>query len=100
MHTVVDSVQTQLSTANSGTKHLLTSAASLRSERMATADKQALIAVFLRRFTLSDSEIKTMTSREAPVGRELFRVIERTQEIRKDCRVLMSGEEAEEAKAG
>lgn len=100
MHTTVDTVQSQLSQANSGTKHLLSSAASLRAERLATADRQAIVAVFLRRFTLSEREVKAMTSREVPVGRELFEAIERTEAIRRDCRVLLSGEAAEEAKAG
>lgn len=100
MHTTVDGVQAQLSKANSGTKHLLSSAASLRAERLATADKQAIVTVFLKRFTLSDREIKAMTSRDVPVGRELFHAIERTEAIRKDCRVLMGGDAAEEAKAG
>jgi hypothetical protein len=100
MHQVVDSVQGQLSTANSGTKHLLSSAASLRTERLAAADKQAIVTVFLRRFTLTDREIKIMTSREVPVGKELFDAIERTETIRSDCRVLLSGEASEEAKAG
>ena len=100
MHSTVDSVQNQLITANSGTKHLLASAASLRTERLATADRQAIAAVFLRRFTLSDREIRAMTSRESPVNRELFDAIERTERIRDDCRVLMSGDAAEEAKAG
>lgn len=100
MHGVVDSVQSQLSTANSGTKHLLSSAASLRAERLATADKQAIVTVFLKRFTLSESEVRAMTSRDVPVGREMFNAIERTEAIRKDCRVLMGGDAAEEAKAG
>jgi hypothetical protein len=100
MHDVVDSVQTQLSTANSGTKHLLSSAASLRAERLAAADKQAIVTVFLRRFTLSEREIKAMTSREIPVGRELFDAIERTENIRRDCAVLLSGEASDEVKAG
>jgi hypothetical protein len=100
MHTTVDTVQSQLSQANSGTKHLLSSAASLRAERLAAADRQAIVAVFLRRFTLSDREVKAMTSREVPVGKVLFEAIERTEAIRRDCRVLMSGEAAEEAKAG
>lgn len=100
MHTTVDTVQSQLAQANSGTKHLLSSAASLRAERLAVADRQAIVAVFLRRFTLTEREVKAMTSREVPVGRELFEAIERTEAIRRDCRVLMSGEAAEEAKAG
>jgi len=100
MHNVVDNVQTQLSTANSGTKHLLSSAASLRAERLATSDKQAIVTVFLKRFTLSEKEVKAMTSRDVPVGRELFEAIRRTEEIRSDCRVLLSGEASEEAKAG
>lgn len=41
-----------------------------------------------------------MTSREVPVGKELFDAIERTETIRSDCRVLLSGEASEEAKAG
>lgn len=100
MHGVVDSVQAQLATANSGTKHLLFSAASLRTERLATADKEAIVTVFLRRFTLSEKEIRAMNSREVPVGRDLFDAIERTETIRQDCRVLLSGEASEEAQAG
>lgn len=100
LHGVVDNVQSQLSSANSGTKHLLASAASLRADRAATSDKQAIVTVFLKRFTLSEKEVKALTSRDVPVGRDLFEAIRRTEEIREDCRVLMSGEASEEAKAG
>lgn len=100
MHGVVDGVEAQLATANSGTKHLLASAASLRAERLATADKQAIVTVFLRRFTLTESEVQALTSREVLVGKEVFDAIARTEEIREDCRVLMSGDAVEEAKAG
>ena len=100
MHTVVDTVQSQLSTANSGTKHLLSSAASLRAERLAASDRQAIVTVFLKRYTLSDEEVNAMNGRDVPVGKEVFDAIRRTENIRRDCRILMSGEAVEEAKAG
>lgn len=100
MHGVVDTVEAQLKTANSGTKHLLASATTLRAERLAAADRHAIITVFLRRFTLSEREVAAMTSREVPVGREMFDAIARTERIRHDCKSLMSGDNIDEARAG
>lgn len=63
--------------------------------RQATATKQAIIALFLARFTLTEAETQAVTSREVPVARALFDAMDRIEQIRSDCRVLLSGEEGE-----
>lgn len=68
--------------------------------RASTALKQSIVTVFLARFTLSEADLRAINSREVPVGRELFRAMDKTEAIRKDCRVLLSGEGGESTKAG
>jgi len=55
--------------------------------------RATLINLFLSRFTLAQSELETLTSRDVPVGLPLFAAMDRVKEIRKDCRALLGGEE-------
>jgi hypothetical protein len=52
-----------------------------------------IIERFLGRFTLSDSELAALTSREIPVGNNLFEALDRVERIRFDCQALLAGEE-------
>jgi len=62
-------------------------------------DKKSIINLFLARFTLTDSEVEAINSREVPIGRRFFDAMDKTERIREDCRVLMSGEDGS-TKAG
>lgn len=62
--------------------------------------QQTLVHLFLTRFTLSEDEIKALTSREVPVGQELFAAMDKVDRIRADCRALLSGEAGEGTQAG
>ncbi|KAJ3516161.1 hypothetical protein NLJ89_g1297 [Agrocybe chaxingu] len=93
MRASCDEAETQLALTNESSKMLLERAGHLRDERQEVEDKKSIITLFLARFTLSDSEVEAMTSREVPVGQRFFEAMDKTERIREDCRVLMSGEE-------
>ncbi|BGP43615.1 Golgi transport complex subunit 6 [Rhodotorula kratochvilovae] len=100
MHVCCDEVQTELDKANQGTRYLLEHAEGLRQQRATTTVQQSLVHVFLSRFTLTDAELRALTSREVPVGPELFAAMDKTERIRADCRALLSGEAGEGTQAG
>ncbi|WVF66103.1 hypothetical protein IAT40_000842 [Kwoniella sp. CBS 6097] len=88
-----DQVQSELDQANSGTKYLLERADGLRSQRASAQLRSSLISLFLGKFTLSEAELGALGSREVAVGQSLFSALDRVERIRKDCEVLLSGEE-------
>ncbi|KAK4056417.1 Golgi transport complex subunit 6 [Microbotryomycetes sp. JL221] len=100
MHLCCDQVQTQLEKANSGTKYLLEHAQGLRQQRATAQNQQALVHLFLSRFTLTDQEVRALTSPDVPVGPELFAAMDKTERIRQDCRSLLSGELGDGTQAG
>ena len=71
-----------------------------RSRSATTTVQQSLVHLFLSRFTLTDAELRALTSREVPVGQELFDAMDKTERIRADCRALLSGEAGEGTQAG
>ncbi|KAF9065515.1 Golgi CORVET complex core vacuolar protein 8-domain-containing protein [Rhodocollybia butyracea] len=46
----------------------------------------------LNRFTLFEEEMEALTSRNVPVGKRFFQVMDKTEQICEDCRALMAGE--------
>ena len=50
------------------------------------------LLLFLDRFILND-EVEAITSREISLGSQFFSAMNKTERIRGDCRVLMSGED-------
>ena len=55
--------------------------------------RSSIVSLFLDRFTLTEEEVETMTSRNVPVGESLFEAMDKADRIRDDCRVLMDGED-------
>ncbi|SGY81921.1 BQ5605_C009g05534 [Microbotryum silenes-dioicae] len=100
MHTCCDQVEQQLASANSGTRYLLEHVEGLRQQRAATTVQQSLVHLFLTRFSLTDDELRILTSREIPVGPDLFAAMNKTERIRSDCRALLSGEAGQGTLAG
>ncbi|GAA5901349.1 Golgi transport complex subunit COG6 [Sporobolomyces salmoneus] len=100
MHVCCDEVQSELDKANKGTRYLLEHAEGLRQQRSNVVVQQSLVHLFLTRFTLSDAELRTLSSRDVSVGPELFAAMDKTERIRADCRALLSGEAGEGTKAG
>ncbi|GAA5872099.1 hypothetical protein JCM16303_000978 [Sporobolomyces ruberrimus] len=100
MHVCCDEVQSELDKANKGTRYLLEHAEGLRSQRANVTVQQSLVHLFLTRFTLSDAELRALSSRDVPVGPELFVAMDKTVRVRADCRALLSGEAGEGTKAG
>ncbi len=64
-----------------------------------TGAKQAVVADFLARFTLTETETQAIASRDVDVGQPLFNAMDRIERIREDSRQLMVGEEGQ-TKAG
>ncbi|KAI0029221.1 oligomeric complex COG6 [Vararia minispora EC-137] len=93
MRSRCDEAQTQLRTTNQACRSLLDRAESLREERQDVERRRSIVTLFLSRFTLADEESEAMVSGEVPIGRRFFAAMDRTYQIREDCRVLMSGEE-------
>ena len=56
------------------------------------ATRQMIVSLFLSRFTLTEAETEAITSRDIPVGKHMFDAIDRTQEIRDSCQILLSGD--------
>jgi hypothetical protein len=113
MQSRCDQVQMQLEQANSGTKHLLERAevlgshkyvtgevscqpkhfdqfATLRLPRASTELRAQIADLFISRFTLSQAEIATLSSRDIAVGPDLFTAMDRVVEIRRDCQSLFA----------
>lgn len=62
-------------------------------DRQEVETRKSIVLLFLDRFTLNDEEVEAITSREVAVGPRFFQSMDKTERIRADCRVLMSGED-------
>ncbi|KAH7908757.1 oligomeric Golgi complex subunit 6 [Hygrophoropsis aurantiaca] len=93
MRVSCDDAETQLRQTAEASKSLLDRAESLRNEREIVETRKSIVLLFLDRFTVTDDEIEAMTSRDIPVGKRFFTAMSKTERIRADCRVLMSGED-------
>ncbi|KAG8217988.1 oligomeric complex COG6 [Butyriboletus roseoflavus] len=74
-------------------RSLLEQAESLRYERQEVETQKSIVLLFLDRFTLNDDEVEAITSREISLDPRFFSAMNKTERIRGDCRVLMSGED-------
>ncbi|KAJ7071469.1 oligomeric Golgi complex subunit 6 [Mycena amicta] len=99
MHVSCDEAENQLKLTSDASAMLLERAGSLSEERQEVENKKTIVSLFLSRFTLNAEEVEAMTSRDVPVGKRFFQTMDKTEQIRRDCRVLMAGEE-EPTKAG
>ncbi|KAG5635825.1 hypothetical protein H0H81_010012 [Sphagnurus paluster] len=88
-----DDAEKQLQLTTESSKTLLERAGNLREERQEVENKKSIVTEFLARFTLNDEEAEVITSRDHPVGQRFFEVMDKTERIRDDCRILMSGED-------
>ncbi|KAJ2912469.1 hypothetical protein MD484_g7951, partial [Candolleomyces efflorescens] len=100
MHAACAEAEGQLQSTNEASKAVLERAGNLRDERQEVEDKKSIITLFLSKFTLSSDEVEALTSREVPVGPTFFSAMDKTEQIRQDCRVLMAGDEDGPTKAG
>ena len=56
-------------------------------------DRKSIIDLFLNKFTLTEEEAGTIKSGNAPIDTRFFQIMDKTNKIRDDCRVLMAGED-------
>ncbi|KAG9308405.1 oligomeric complex COG6 [Chiua virens] len=88
-----DDAEAQLKLTEEASRSLLEQAESLKTERQAVETRKSIVLLFLDHFTLNDDEVEAITSRELSLGSPFFSALNKTERIRADCRVLMSGEE-------
>ncbi|KAF9014960.1 oligomeric Golgi complex subunit 6 [Cyathus striatus] len=88
-----DDAERQLSLTNEASRDVLERAGNLRDERQAVDGKKSIISLFLDRFKLTGDETEALTSRDVSIGTAFFAALDKTEQIREDCRVLMSGED-------
>ncbi|KAJ7225913.1 oligomeric complex COG6 [Mycena pura] len=93
MHASCDEAETHLKLTHESSTRLLERAGSLSEERQEVENKKTIVSLFLSRFTLNEEEVEALTSRDIPVGQRFFKAMDKTEQIRTDCRVLMAGEE-------
>ena len=65
----------------------------LINDREDVETRKSIVLLFLDRFTLDDEEAAAITSREIAIGPKFLQSMDKTERIRADCRVLMSGED-------
>ncbi|KAF8583843.1 oligomeric complex COG6 [Ramaria rubella] len=87
-----DEAQAQLKATNDACKHLLDRAEGLRSQRSIMTTRQSIVSLFLSQYTLTEAETEAITSRDIPVGKRMFDAMHKTEKIRDDCKILLSGE--------
>ena len=61
--------------------------------RQEAETKKMIATLFLQRFTLTKEEAEAIAERDVPVGERFFTAMDRSERIRDDCRLLMSGED-------
>ncbi|KAJ8522928.1 hypothetical protein ONZ45_g610 [Pleurotus djamor] len=93
LHVGCDEAETQLAFTQESSKSILEHAGNLNIERTQVERKISVVELFLAKFTLSEDEIQSLTSPEASVGQSFFQTMDKTERIRDDCMILMSGEE-------
>lgn len=89
MRECCEQVQTRLESANVKTTNLLESADALRSQRTTVETRDAILQAFLARFTLSEGEIRSLTSSEVPIDTTFFTNLQRIHRIHQDCHALL-----------
>ncbi|KAE9384073.1 hypothetical protein BT96DRAFT_950821 [Gymnopus androsaceus JB14] len=92
MHISLEESEKHLQLMNEASKSLLDWAGNLR-EEMEVQVQKSIVSLFLARFTLSEEETEALTSRNVPVGKRFFQAMDKMEQIREDCCVLMAGED-------
>jgi conserved oligomeric Golgi complex subunit 6 len=93
MRAKCNEAEAELTATSADCVSLLERAENLRQQRLDIGRKQSLVLLFLSRFTLTDTEVAALSSRDVPIGPQFFAALDRVTRIRADCRVLMAGEE-------
>ncbi|KAF8638929.1 hypothetical protein AX17_001841 [Amanita inopinata Kibby_2008] len=93
MRASCNEAEAHLERTRESSKDLLQRAASLREERKETETMKLIATLFLDRFTLTNDELEAVTERDVPVGQRFFAAMDKAEQIREDCRLLMGGED-------
>ncbi|KAF8329058.1 oligomeric Golgi complex subunit 6 [Amanita rubescens] len=100
MRASCDDAEGHLDRTKEASKELLERAGTLREERKEAETKKLIATVFLQRFTLTMEELEAITERDVLVGPRFFAAMDKTERIRDDCRLLMSGDDGTPTQAG
>jgi conserved oligomeric Golgi complex subunit 6 len=68
--------------------------------RSNTSLRSSIADLFLSRFTLTPLEVAALTSREVPVGPDLFAAMSRVIDIRRDCQSVFAFSDEDSARVG
>lgn len=71
---------------------VLDEAATLLARKDESEARQQLLDAFCKHFTLSDADLTTLTSSAEPLNERFFTVLQRVQQIHKDCEILLGNE--------
>jgi hypothetical protein len=106
-----DEAETQLQRNEEASKTLLERANILREERFVmhwisnilstgassfrnkVETQMSIVSLFLSRFTLNEEEVTAITSRDITLAENFFAAMDKTETVRNNCRVLMTGED-------
>ncbi|KAF4576413.1 Golgi transport complex subunit 6 [Pleurotus pulmonarius] len=93
LHTSCDEAEAQLEITKDSSKALLEHAGNVANEKEQVEKKISIVNLFLGKFTLTEEEVKSLTSKDVHIGKAFFEAMDKTERIRDDCMILMSGEE-------
>lgn len=79
---------TNLNSAYNDTFDILRITSDLKQKHMDNGHKQALVDAFLKRYTLSDDQVKYLTA--TTINNDFFEALEHLQQVLKDCTLLLT----------
>ncbi|KAI9820865.1 MAG: Golgi transport complex subunit 6 [Thelocarpon impressellum] len=88
-----DDMRRHVSAAREQTAPVLTEASTLMVQRRQVEVKQQILDAFNAHFTLSEDELRTLTSIAEPVDDHFFNVLAKVKRIHDDCQVLLGTED-------
>ncbi|XP_072394400.1 conserved oligomeric Golgi complex subunit 6 [Diabrotica undecimpunctata] len=86
----IQDMESRLQSTKSRTKHLLQQTSVLQNERERSINQQKIVNVLLERFQLSSEQLYIIQgNKEFLLTPEIFNVLDKIQDIRNDCKILM-----------
>lgn len=97
MSQVVSDISHRVSVAASDIDATLLEADALITEKLRLRRRESILAVFLHRFSVSDTEIVSLTSSPNVLDGRFFDTLNKIKQIHSDCQILLA---TENTKAG
>lgn len=87
-----DQMRSHILAAKQESTPVLDEAATLLARKDESEARQQLLDAFCKHFILSDADLTTLTSSAEPLDERFFTVLQRVQQIHKDCEILLGNE--------